>query len=107
MKKKTSKKVALAALALLAVAPLASCNNDIGFGTLSFSYVAVDSAVAGKGYYHINRWKEYDPEGGTLGNPYVGLEFTTVSGRAYYFYEMGLQYVFTTSYDAAFGPAIE
>ena len=104
MKKKV---MALAALAFLASPCLSSCNNDVGFGTMSFSYVAVDSQIAGKNYYHINRWKEYSPEGGTLGKPYVGIEFTTVSGRAYYFYEMGLQYVFMTSYDASFGVAIE
>ena len=94
-------------LLALAALTLTACNNDIGWGTMSFNYVYVQSTTYGKGYYHINRWKEYEPEGGTLGMPYVGLEFTTVSGCSYYFYEIGLQYAFMTKYDSRFGLAIE
>lgn len=97
----------LAALAMAAAPALQSCNNDIGMGTLAFNYVYVRSELAGENYYHIKRWKEYSPEGGTLGKPYVGLEFSTVSNVAYYFYEIGLQYVFTTDYVASFGKAVE
>ena len=95
-------------LLLLPLFLLTSCgNNDIGWGQLRFNYVYVESGLSGTAYYHIRRWKEYSPEGGEICKPYVGLEFTTVSGSDYYFYEQGLQYIFTTNYDSRFGSTIE
>ena len=98
-------------LLLLPLLFMTGCSQDIGTGTLNFNYVYVRSSITGEHYYHIKRWKEYNPEGltfdkGTIGN-YVGLEITTYNEIVYYWYEQNLEYVFTKGYVPDLGTAIE
>ena len=90
------------------IATATSCNKDIGPGTMDFHYCYVKSQLSGEKYFHISGWKEYDPEpSSAMDNFYVGLELHTPSGGSYYWYEQGLQYMFTKQYVPWFGDAIE
>jgi len=87
--------------------------NRMETGAYTYYYAYVKSSITGEKYYHIDGWKEYDPEGGvTSGSgvivPYVGLELHLFTSKdVIYYYEPGLSYVLSKQYNPAFGEAIE
>lgn len=95
-------------LCLLTPILLTSCNKDITpWGKLKFDYAYVKSSILGEKCYHIKKWKEYEPEGGSMNESYIGLEIRTISGAVYYFWEINLQYVLSTYYDTTYGELVE
>ena len=113
-------KKTLLVLAILGTTLLTSCENwktignHMNKGSYTYYYAYVDSSLLGKKYYHIDGWKEYGPDGvslgeggGTLGN-YVGLELHLFTSKdVIYFWEQNLQYVLSKEYNPELGEAIE
>ena len=110
------KRLLLLGLALLS---LTGCENVKGpggnkmvTGSQTYYYAYVKSQVVGNKYYHISGWAEYGPEGGSseggLYAAYVGLELQLYTSKdVIYYYEPGLMYVLSKSYNSNFGVAIE
>ena len=104
---------AVLAASLCACENIKPIGNKMTTGSYTYYYAYVDSSLLGKKYYHIDGWKEYGPDGvslgeggGQLGN-YVGLELHLYTSKdVIYFWEQNLQYILSKEYNPELGVAI-